>query len=310
MAYTLTQLQAAVEHALGRAPDNRISTTLIIGRALAWLVNAHDWTWKRAWTSLDIAGIDVATLSRSSNVCTATTTGAHNLEVGQQITLTDETSDFAGNFVVATVPGTSTVTWSSTGTDGSATNGGTLYSGRLSLPTNFAQLIDIRAGGLNYTRVRQVTWQEIVDRRRNSVYDSWHLNYCLGQSRATATNTAATWALELAPVPQADTAAALTVIYRRQFYVPGSASAVADIPEDVQELLYCAVRWMAVQTDAPASEELQHLERLMLMELETCRNRDRGRDAADIGPVRGSLFPLEPDLANYETYGIAPTQIP
>lgn len=51
--YTFGQLKQAVEHALGGVPDSRISSGLIVNRAINHLCTAHSWTWREAAATLD-----------------------------------------------------------------------------------------------------------------------------------------------------------------------------------------------------------------------------------------------------------------
>lgn len=58
LVYTLGQLRNAVEHAIGGVPDSRISSTLVVNRALNHLCNAHPWTWRLVTTTVDFT-VDV-----------------------------------------------------------------------------------------------------------------------------------------------------------------------------------------------------------------------------------------------------------
>lgn len=53
LTYTFGQLKNAAEHALGGVPDSRISSGLIVNRAINHLVNAHAWDWRQTIASLD-----------------------------------------------------------------------------------------------------------------------------------------------------------------------------------------------------------------------------------------------------------------
>ena len=85
--------------------------------------------------------VAISGLARSSNVVTATTSEAHLCLVGQKVTLTDvdsgsETNAFAGEFTIASVPTTTTFTYSQTGADESNLAAGTsnaysFYTGTL-----------------------------------------------------------------------------------------------------------------------------------------------------------------------------------
>ena len=46
--------QSQVEHALGGAPDSRISSSDIVNAALAYLTGLHEWTWRKTLTTLSL----------------------------------------------------------------------------------------------------------------------------------------------------------------------------------------------------------------------------------------------------------------
>lgn len=75
-----------------------------------------------------LGDLALSAISRTSNVVTGTTAIAHNLTVGESITIsgvTGSVTSFNGTFTVATVPSTTTFTYTQTGSDESGT-GGTL----------------------------------------------------------------------------------------------------------------------------------------------------------------------------------------
>src|SRR4029079_1156165 len=67
----------------------------------------------------------ISTLSRTSNTVTVTATGAHGLSVGNTVIIIGTISDsFVGTFTVASVPNSTTFTYSQTASNETATRAG------------------------------------------------------------------------------------------------------------------------------------------------------------------------------------------
>ncbi|HUT94353.1 MAG TPA: hypothetical protein VMY37_33140, partial [Thermoguttaceae bacterium] len=91
--------------------------------------------------SLAIGAAGVPGVSRSSNVVTVTTVGAHGFSVGQTVVISGVTdSSFDGTFQVATVPSTTTFTYVQTGSD--TTSGG----GTAAVPVTYYRITVMRDG--------------------------------------------------------------------------------------------------------------------------------------------------------------------
>src|ERR1700743_3559590 len=167
-----------MQHAIGGAPDSRITLTQTANEALSYLFNAHQWEF-RSRPPLDITtqpapipqSATITSVTRANNIVTVVLNAAPvpALTAGEEYTVagvTDGTYD--GDFEVSTIRSVSSFTYIQDGPN-STSSGGTVsatapdsFLDYLALPADFGEIIAVTRP----TREVQLTsLQDLVHRR-------------------------------------------------------------------------------------------------------------------------------------------------
>jgi len=249
--YTFTQLQDAVSHVLGGAPDSRAPASLIVNRALSYLVKKRPWRWRQKSMSLDFVSRANTSLTRAANVVTAVCS-AHGLSPGANFRISGSESasvSFNNTFTVSTVTNVNTFTYPQTGTNEAATTAGNMIPAFCALPSDFSALISLKSAVNSFRDVRPCSPAELLEKRQfayGASYEMWYLISWLGQASVTSEPTPI---LELFPAPDAALAGALVGLYYRRAPALSGATDIPDIPGEFQELLYVLVRALAISSE-------------------------------------------------------------
>jgi hypothetical protein len=283
-------LKTIVEHTLGRTVDSRTSAGDIVNRAVRFVCAYHPWSWRLKTANISFAGKSISSMSRTSDVVSATIAVPHGLAAGDQIRITGATpSTFNGTYVVSTAPLSTTLTWAQDANNEVATTTGTLYSGRIALPSDFGEIQELKANSLQWTHCRRLSFGEILDERRQGLYDQYHINWAVAQTSRSTSSASCSFALEVAPIQQSDVTNAATLTYLRTVADLSGDTDVPDVPAEMQDAVEAAVRWMAWESEAPTAPSTAHHFEVLRLFLDRAVEQDRRRQGATMGPILGSI---------------------
>lgn len=247
--YNLTGLMAAVTHALGRSPDTSTSAADIVNDALNYLTTSHPWRWRKQNFSLSFVGKTVTSLTRASNVVTASST-AHGFVAGDWFKMTGvATSGYNGDFQVITAAA-NTFTYSSTGGDGTDASGSTAFSSKVALPTDFIQLIALHAPGGTIRECRPTSPEELSWMRQAFIScTDITIYYCVSISPQTSVTTLPTWQIDFYPPPFSAQAGSMQGTYLRAIPALSTGTDMPDIPAYLHPLLKTLCRAFAISDE-------------------------------------------------------------
>jgi|WetSurMetagenome_2_1015567.scaffolds.fasta_scaffold23471_3 hypothetical protein len=309
MPLTVTDYIKMAEHAIAGTPDSRISSLVIVNQALSFLVNMHDWKFRKR-PPLDVcfqsAGaptiVALTSLSRSSNIVTAVAAQApvpgFSINTNApKMTLTGCTdTTFNGQHQVVSVISTVSATWAQTGADAtvSGTNCGYIgaypYEQHIDLPDDFGELLSVCTKNNAIANIINTGLPEIAWRRGtpNAVaYDGLYRCALSFPGQTSGAYTMPIPRLEIWPRPAASNSLGdLTLTYRARG-IPldnGTASSytVPNIPDTHERLLCLLVRLFAqgYEEEVVQEDPLVQAEVAMLLEAD-------GRQDMDQGPIKG-----------------------
>jgi hypothetical protein len=177
--------------------------------------------------------------------------------------------------------------------------------GRILLPDDFGELVDVVGFQAKYTAVRPGSWPQIVRTRVHGMLDGAYLLYHVTAQPVADATLPPKRCIEIAPLPAANQADALYVTYRRIVPMLAGDDDYPAIPYGLHGLLRTLVRAMAVSNTVQqaghdwelfnqqignyiASDSLAEGQGGQLI------NALDGGDAATLRPHSGILLPGEP----------------
>lgn len=114
--------------------------------------------------------------------------------------------------------------------------------GQILLPEDFGELVHLVGLVAKFTACRRASLRDIVSARIHAPASNLAMLYALGTQAQIAPTAVPRRALEVAPVPAAGLADALSLVYRRRLAVLVNADDVPAIPYGMHELLVHLVR--------------------------------------------------------------------
>ena len=306
-----------VEHALGGAPDSRLDPLLVVNQALSFLVNLHDWEFRKR-PGLDVTfqlasaptAPVIQTIVRSGGIVTVTTTTAPipAFVVGQTFIVANvPDTSFNGTFALVAV-GAQTCTYTQTGSDASS-SGGTIgryaYEQFIDLPADFGELLAVCTKNNAISNIVPTSLPEINWRRGYVYATAFDRLYRCALSfpgQLTPDDPQPGPRLEIWPRPTSSNSAGdLTLTYRAGpiplVYDATDDSDVQDtvpnIPPKFERLLVLLSRLFAQGYEEELIQEdpIVQAEVAMLLEAD-------GRQEANTGLLRGGAAALKPTYQN------------
>lgn len=257
--FTLADAKRHIRHALHGEPSADLPAIEIANRALLMLVRKKPWNWRRRSLVL-AARASAATTSivRAATGIVTLTLTAHGLLPGDWFTLNGSvwpTSPGDGVYTVLTAATADTLTFYNAGTAETAGTQGNVISGRVALPTDFAELETLNATSASpLARCYPVDMAELLDRRRGYItFASGDFWYCVNTINQAATTSEPTYVLEIAPVPKVDTIVLAAGTYFRKIPLLVADNDMPDIPGQLHDLWINLCRGLATTNE----EEVQ-----------------------------------------------------
>lgn len=312
---TFADYKASVTHALGAAPATGVTTANMVNDAMKHLVAMRSWYWLRgAQAYLDLRGpiaFTDGTWEESTKKLTATLTGYTAVAVGDTVNITDGTGVTAGLYTIASLDTSEAVIVLD---DSLATAGGDLATGDITgsiefpyveLPADFGEEVAITYPGSFARDMVRTTMEDIMRLRANPISSvnftfRYAINTGMGpaspQSSPNPLAGLSNARLELYPAPEADSANAIAVTYRRELKEMGSDTDVPLIPEwlDYPLDLLCRSFAMTLEDDNPNNSAQQMFERIW----PSLIRRDQAVQARR-GPMKGGLAPYPSSISPF-----------
>ena len=280
---TFTELQDAVVHALGGTPNPKNPATQIVNRALNWMCKKRAWKWRQKPLSIDFVSSTLTVLSRTTNVVSATTGTAHGLVPGSTFRVDGcVPQSFNGVFVVATAPTTTTLTWGQAAANDAASTFGSVLPAHALLPTDFDELLALRAGVNSFSSCSPVGLDALLAMRQASAGAAFDTSFAVSWLSQTAVNAEPRAILELFPAPAFAQLAALSGMYLRRIPKLTTGTDIPDIPGQYHDLLLVLCRAMAVSTEEDQSGQDWQLFQSMFLDY-------AASDGMSQGPVVGRM---------------------
>lgn len=303
MALVASDYIKYVEHALGGVPDSRLSSLGIVNQALAFLVNMHDWKFRKR-PPLDVCFqvsstptvVTITNIARASGIVTVQTATAPTppfttvLNAPQFTVANCSVSSFNGTFTIASVVSTTSATWAQAGSDESAA-GGTVgaypYEQFIDLPADFGELISVCTKNNAIASIIPSSLSELAWRRGtpNAVaYDGLYRCALSFPGQDNSTSSQHLPRLEIWPRPWASNPLGdLTLTYRaKDIPLTLSPDTIPNIPPKFERLLCLLSRLFAQGYEEEVIQEdpIIQAEVAMLLEAD-------GRQELNVGLMKG-----------------------
>jgi hypothetical protein len=298
-----TEYISIIEHALGGEMDSRLDPLLVVNQALAYLMNMHDWKFRKRppldvcfQTTTSPTVVTITSIARLANVVTVQTATApipgFSTDPGapKMIVANCSVSSFNGTFTLASVLSTTSATWAQSGSDESAA-GGTVgaypYEQFIDLPSDFGELISVCTKNNAIASIVPTGLSEIAWRRGtpNAVaYDGLYRCALSFPGQLATSVMQAVPRLEIWPRPWAsNTLGDLTLTYRaKEIALTTTPDTVPNFPPKFERLLCLLCRLFAQGYE----EELVQEDPIIQAEVAMLLEAD-GRQELNIGLIKG-----------------------
>lgn len=299
-----------MKHAIGGDPDSRIDTLAVLNEAIQFIVNCHDWKFRKR-PPMNVAFVRAAAatagtitaIARSANVVTVTTSAAPvpAFIVNQANTFTVAgvtDSSFNGTFALTNVLSTTSATYAQTGANGTS-SGGTIvmaspptFEQFVTLPPDFGELMDCVTLNNAIANVLITSLEDIAWRRGSPNSIAYDGLYRVALSFPGQTSTAANQPnpqLEIWPRPTTTAGVDLTLTYRAGATLITNLSAFPNIPPKLERLLVLTCRLFIQGYE----EEQIQANPLWVSEFAMAKDSD-GRQQLQVGQLRGGAISTDP----------------
>jgi hypothetical protein len=287
--YTFAALQAGVTHALAGTPNPSNPATLIVNRALDYLVSLRAWIWRQKPLSLDYLQHPNSSITRVSSLITVNTATAHGLIPGLPIVLFGVTSSTTvplnGAYTVASTPTGSQFTVLQSGSppdDNAPSAPGSWLGGYITLPADFASFVTLKSATNSFRDVIPTTMEDLLDRRQFAYGSTYELYYCVSYIPQSTTTSEPTPIIQVFPTPTQAQVGALQGIYCRRIQPMVGGTDLPDIPSTFHHLLYILARAFAISSEEDQSGTDWQMFNTMLATYAT-------EDGAMQGPMQGKM---------------------
>lgn len=319
--YTFSQLQTGVTHALAGAPNVQNPAGVLVNRALNYIVNQRNWSWRQRPLNIDVLSVAVAAITRTNSNATLNvqTSSPHGQQAGWYVQLAGTTSASGNSLnmgynVQSVIDSTHIQLVSPFPSDSSSItlSSAVIVPGQVALPADFTSSRLLYTSPQSGYDCYPVDLGDLIVRRRSTDVtvaggDIYYAISWLPQASSTVEPVAY---ISFFPVPSQSTYTMFQGTYLRKVPALQSGSDIPDVPSQYMDLIYHGARVFAVLTE----EGKQSPEAPMLMSmLQSFAEDDANLQRPQAGfrrsvqrtPALNDLFPVASDAPQQPVAGAA-----